>query len=154
MIKAETTLKKWIRTASHFIDLIQFHLIWQMLDRSLEAEKDNFCVVFTYSIKQACETGNFPVAWAHRRQKNVQNSLMHVQICRFVNKNLLLFLPFSFRRHRRWFWWRDVILLSIFHWYISVIGAWFHWLRGLMAGRHGFTSRGDVTLSSCWLCQK
>ena len=45
---------------------------------SLEEEKDNFCVVFTYSIKQACEIGNFPVAWAHRRQKNVQNSLMHV----------------------------------------------------------------------------
>ena len=93
--------------------------------------------MFTYSIKQACEIRKFHVAGVQRRQRNVQNSVMHVQICCFVNKNLLLFLPFSFRRRRRWFcchpeivlpWWRDVILLSIFHWYISVIGAWFHWL--------------------------
>ena len=29
--KLKTSLTKWIRTASNFIDLIQFHLIWQML---------------------------------------------------------------------------------------------------------------------------
>ena len=26
--KPKTSLKKWIRTASNFIDRIQFHLIW------------------------------------------------------------------------------------------------------------------------------
>ena len=53
--------------------------------------RDNFCVVFTYSIKQACEIRKFHVAVAQRRLRNVQNGVMHVQICCFVNKNLLLF---------------------------------------------------------------
>ena len=44
---------------------IQFHLIWQIFAKfslgpcllvlSLEKESDNFCVVFTYSIKRARE---------------------------------------------------------------------------------------------------
>ena len=97
--KPKTSLKKWIRTASNFIDLIQFHLIWRNFlglnpkgpYLSLEEEKDNFCVVFTYSIKQACEIRKFHVAGVQRRQRNVQNSVMHVQSCCFVNKNLLLF---------------------------------------------------------------
>ena len=53
--------------------------------------KDNFCVVFTYSTKRACEIRTFHVAGVQRRQRNVQNSVMHVQICCFLNKNLLLF---------------------------------------------------------------
>ena len=50
--------KTWIRTVSNFIDLIQFHLICQMLAKfsgvefkgpylSLEKEQENFCVLFT-----------------------------------------------------------------------------------------------------------
>ena len=120
--KPKTSLKRRIRTASNFIDFIQFHLIWHMLVKfpglnpkgpylSLEEEKDNFCVVFTYSIKQACEIRKFHVAGVQRRQRNVQNSVMHVQICCFVNKNLLLFLPFSFRRRRRWFCFHPEIVL-------------------------------------------
>ena len=58
---------------------------------SVEKEKDNFCVVFTNSIKRACEIWIFHVAGVQRRQRNEQNSMMHVQICCFVNKNLLLF---------------------------------------------------------------
>ena len=58
---------------------------------SLEKEKDNFCVVFTDSIKRACEIWNFHVAGVQRRQRNDQISMMHVQICCFVNKNLLFF---------------------------------------------------------------
>ena len=77
--------------------------MWQMLANflglnptepylSLEEEKDNFCVVFTYSIKQACEIRKFRVSQGcNNGKKNVQNSVMHVQICCFVNKNLLLF---------------------------------------------------------------
>ena len=87
---------------SHFIDPIQVHLIWQMLAKflrlnpkglylSFEKEKDNFCVVFTNFIKPACEIRNFHVAGVQRRQRNEQISMMDVQICCFVNKNLLLF---------------------------------------------------------------
>ena len=53
--KPKTSIKKWVRAVSNFIDLIQFHLICQMLYPKvpiycLEKEKQNFCVVFTYSI--------------------------------------------------------------------------------------------------------
>ena len=64
-LKSEFTL---LQTTSI---LFKFHLIWQ--------------------IKQACEIRKFHVAGVQRRQRNVQNSVMHVQICCFVNKNLLLF---------------------------------------------------------------
>ena len=58
------SLKKWIRTVSNLVDLISFHLICQMLAKfswlnpkgpyvSLEKEKENFCVVHTYSIQKA-----------------------------------------------------------------------------------------------------
>ena len=39
---------------------------------SLEKEKDNFCVVFTYSIKRACEVRKFHVAVMQRRKRHVQ----------------------------------------------------------------------------------
>ena len=38
--KPKTWLKKWIRTASNFIDLIQFHLIWQMLAKFPRVESE------------------------------------------------------------------------------------------------------------------
>ena len=49
----------------------------------LEKESDNFCVVFTYSIKLAHEIWKFhvPVVVVQRRERNVQNSMMHVQSC-------------------------------------------------------------------------
>ena len=53
--------------------------------------KDGFCVVFAYSIKRACEIRKFHVAGVQRRQRNVQNSVMHVQICCFVNKTFYFF---------------------------------------------------------------
>ena len=58
---------------------------------SLEEGKDKFCVVFIYSIKQTCEIRTFHVAGVQRRQTNVQNSVMHVQICCFVNKSYYFF---------------------------------------------------------------
>ena len=53
---------------SNFIDLIQFHLICQMLAKfsglnpngpyvSLEKEKETFCVVLAYSIKRRVKLG-------------------------------------------------------------------------------------------------
>ena len=76
-----------IRTISNFTDLIQYRLIWQILAKfslgpylslstvSLENERDNFCVVFTYSIKRAREISKFHVVVVQRRQRNVQNSV-------------------------------------------------------------------------------
>ena len=46
---------------------------------SLEKEKENFCVVLTYSIKRAHETRMFHVAVVQQRLRNVQKSVMHVQ---------------------------------------------------------------------------
>ena len=65
-LKRHLHCKKWICTASNFIDHISFHLTCQMLAKfsglnrkgpyvSLEKEKQNFCVVLTYSIRWACE---------------------------------------------------------------------------------------------------
>ena len=48
---------------------------------SLEKESDNFCVVFTYSIKRVREIRKFHVVVVQRRKRNVQNSVMHVQSC-------------------------------------------------------------------------
>ena len=59
---------------------------------SLEKEKENFCVVLTYSIKRARETSMFHVAVVQQRLRNVQKSVMHVQSCFFASLNLLLFL--------------------------------------------------------------
>jgi len=38
--KAKTSLKKWIRTVSNFIDLIQFHLICKILAKLSEVESE------------------------------------------------------------------------------------------------------------------
>ena len=78
---------------------------------SLEEEKDNFRVVFTYFIKRTYEIRKFHVAGVQRRQRNVPNSMMDVQICYFVNEKPFTFLPFSFRRRRRWFCCHPEIVL-------------------------------------------
>ena len=81
-----------IHTVSDFIDLIYIHLIFQMLAKfsgmnpegpyiRLGKEKDNFCVVLTYSIKQAREIRKFHVAVMQQRLRNVQKSVMHAQSC-------------------------------------------------------------------------
>ena len=90
-LKRHLHCKKWIRTASNFIDLISFHLICQMLAKlsglnrkwpyvSLEKEKQNFCVVLTYSIRWAREIRKFHVAV-------VQSN--------FANLSLLFFFLFA-----------------------------------------------------------
>ena len=71
--KQKTSFKKWIRTVLNLIDYIECHFICQMLANfqglnskgtylSLEKEKDNFCVVFTYSIMWAREIRKSHVA--------------------------------------------------------------------------------------------
>ena len=39
-------------------------------------------------MKRALEIRKFPVAVVQPRQRNEQNSMMHAQICSFVDKNL------------------------------------------------------------------
>ena len=90
----------------------QFHLICQVLANfsrvesertvfKLRKRKEIFCVVFTYSIRQAREISKFQVAVVQRWQRNVQKSMMHVESCCFVNINLLLFNGSRCRRRRR-----------------------------------------------------
>ena len=92
--KPEIHLK--IKFALFQTSLILFHLICQMLVKfsglnpkgpylSLEKERETFCVVFTYSVKQVHEIRKFHVAVMQRWLKNVQKSVMHVQSCCFAN---------------------------------------------------------------------
>ena len=96
-LKRHLHCKKWIRTASNFIDLISFYLICQMLVKfsglngkwlyvSLEKEKQNFCVVLTYYIRWAREIRKFHVTV-------VQSN--------FANLNLLFFFcsPLLLQKH-------------------------------------------------------
>ena len=105
--KPEIHLK--IKLALFQTSLILFHLICQMLAKfsglnpkgpylSLEKERETFCVVFTYSVKQVHEIRKFHVAIVQRWLKNVQKSVMHVQSCCFANINLLLFCCSRCRR--------------------------------------------------------
>ena len=48
---------------------------------SLEKEKQNFCVVVTYSIKRAREIRKFHVAVVQQRLTNVEKRVMQVQRC-------------------------------------------------------------------------
>ena len=58
---------------------------------SLEKDKQNFCVVLTYSIKRAREIRKFDVAVVQQRLRNVQKNVIHVERCFFANLNLLFF---------------------------------------------------------------
>ena len=50
---------------------------------SLDKEKENFCVVLTYSMERAREIRKFHVAVLQQRLRNVQKSVMHVKSCFF-----------------------------------------------------------------------
>ena len=83
--KLKTSLQKWICTVSNFTDLIQFHLIYQMLAKFSGVEDKrtisrfrkrnrNICVVFTYSIKRTCEIRKFHGEVTQQWLRNVQKS--------------------------------------------------------------------------------
>ena len=57
---------------------------------SLEKERENFCLVFLYSIKWASEIRTFLVTVVQRWLRNVQKSVMHVQSCCLLNLTLSL----------------------------------------------------------------
>ena len=48
----------------------------------IKKKKENFCVIFTYSIKRVREIRKCHVAVVRRRLKNVQKGVMHVQSCK------------------------------------------------------------------------
>ena len=86
------SLKKWIRTVPIKLHWsFQFHLIlsnvgkifwgwiWKGLYQSLE--KENFCVLFTFSIKRTCELGKIHVAMVQRWLRNVIKAWC---MCKFV----------------------------------------------------------------------
>ena len=58
---------------------------------SLAKEKENFCVVLTYSINRAREIRKFHVAVVQQRLRNVQKRVMHVQSCFFFCQSKSLF---------------------------------------------------------------
>ena len=58
-----------------------------------QKEKGNCCLVFTSSIKR--ETRRFHVVVVQQRQRNVQNSVIHVQSCCFANLKPNAFLSFA-----------------------------------------------------------
>ena len=102
--KPKTSLKKWIRAVSNFVDLVQFLLICQMLAKLSGVESESTiskfrkrkrkfacCVHLPYSITRTREIRKFHVAVVQRRLRHVQKSVMHVQSCCFANISLLLF---------------------------------------------------------------
>ena len=89
--KPKTSLKKWNRTVSDFIDLSFIlsnvgEIFWGWIQKAL--------TYFTYSIKQASEIEKFHVAIVQQRLRNVQKGVMHVL-------KLLLFCRSRCRRRRR-----------------------------------------------------
>ena len=58
---------------------------------SLEKEKENFFVLFTFSIKWAHEVRYFHVVVVQWWQRIVQKNMMHMQSYCFANINLLVF---------------------------------------------------------------
>ena len=77
--KKEVTL---LQTLSRFFHLVQFD------EYSLVYEKERHCLTFTSSTKR--EIMHFHVV-VQRRQRNVQESLIHVQGCCIDNLNRLFF---------------------------------------------------------------
>ena len=62
---------------------------------SLEKEKKNFCVVFTYSVRRARDIGKFHVAVVQRRLRNVRKKRDRRAKLSFCYLNQRVFLPLS-----------------------------------------------------------
>ena len=105
--KAKTSLERWIRTVSNFIDLIQFHLVCKILAKSSGIKSERTVSEFRKrtrkllcSVHQSREIRKFQLADLQLRLRNVQKSVMHVQSCCLADINRLLFCRSRCRRHR------------------------------------------------------
>ena len=122
--KPKTSLIKWIRRVSNFIDLVK---CWQNFlglnpkrpYLSLQKEKENF--MLTYFVKRVRNIRKFHVAVMQRRLRTYKKNVMHVQGCCFADINLLLF-TFSVCCHRR------RCLSSLLLWYrnFATMVTWRH----------------------------
>ena len=83
-----------LQALSRLFQLVQFVKCWQIflelnskgLYQSSGREKESRCLVFTSSTNRKIK--HFHVVVVQRRQRNVQESVMHVQSCCFVTLNL------------------------------------------------------------------
>ena len=84
--------KRHLKVDSHCFKLHRSYLVsfnlsnvgeifWVKSKRTLEKEKENFCVVLTYSMERAREIRKFHVAVVQQRLRNVQKSVKHVKSC-------------------------------------------------------------------------
>ena len=95
-----------LQTLWRLFQLVEFVKWWQMflelnykrLYQSSGKGKESR-ILFTSSTK--CEITHLYVVVVHRRQRNVQKSVMHVQNCYFANLCLLGFSRSRCRRRRR-----------------------------------------------------
>ena len=103
-----TNRKRHEKVNSHSFKLHRSYSIsfnWHMLAKFSRVESERSVSKFRRGKRQlpccvhllhkagACEIRKFHVAGVQRRQRNLQNSMLHVQICFcfFVNKNLYFF---------------------------------------------------------------
>ena len=86
--KPKTSLKKWIHAVTNFIDLIQFHLICQMLAKFSGVKSERIMSKLTKKEKKIVKLCSptpysrhvkFHATVVQRRLRNVQESVMHVQ---------------------------------------------------------------------------
>ena len=98
--------KKWIRTVSNLLNLIQFQFLCQILVKfsgvkskrtvsQLRRRKGNYCVVFTNSIKQARQIRKFHVPVVHQWLGNNKKVCCTCKVVVSHNKPIALLL-FSF----------------------------------------------------------
>ena len=87
------------QTSLIFFNFISFVKCWRnflgWIRKNRSLEKENFCVVLTYSIKRARETSMFHVAVVQQRLRNVQKSVMHVQSFYFCQSKPIALLLFA-----------------------------------------------------------
>ena len=104
--KPKTSLKKWTRTVSDFDDVIQFHLICQMMAKfsGFKSERTEFRKRKRKFLRCALllgKAGAWTLIVVQRRLRNLQKSVMHVHSCCFADINLLLFSSSLWRRLHR-----------------------------------------------------
>lgn len=105
------------------------------------------------------------------KRKN-QVELLHLPLCKEIKQSphfnvckgciLIIHLKIFHDLHKKQIYDMKQLLVHfppaplppiIFHWYISMTGAWFYWC-GAHSWKTWFTSHGGVTQSKDWLCQK
>ena len=108
--KPKTSLKKWIHTVTNFIDLIQFHLICQMLAKFSGVKSERIMSKLTKKEKKIVKLCSptpysrhvkFHATVVQRRLRNVQESAMHVQSFVLLIWTYWFFCRSRCRRRRR-----------------------------------------------------